>query len=117
MRTPSTVVYTISRLILTCITVLNLEVDTPMRVTHLWRGPFGNISPNTSHPTVYNVTRIGQVYRSTILFSSGARTSDSGTYYCTASTHSASPSPYIVSSDSVSISTTISIGKGVLEGL
>ena len=111
VHTPSTSVYTTTLLNLTCITMLNPEVDTPMTVTHSWRGPSGNISRYGSHPRVYSVTRARQVYRSTILFSSGMRSSDSGTYYCTASTSSTSSSSYIVTSGSVQASTRISVGK------
>ena len=110
-RTPSTGVHTgtSTRLNLTCITVMSPEVDTPMTVTHSWRGPSGSISRYSSRPTVYNVTQAGQMYWSSILFSSGMRTSDSGTYYCTSSTSSASS--YIVTSGSVAASTNITVGK------
>ena len=108
VRTPSTGVYTTTPLNLTCITELDPEVDTPMTVIHSWRGPSGSILPNSNHPTLYNVTRVGQVYRSTILFSSDIRSSDSGTYYCTAYTRSASS--YIVPSGAVHASTQISAG-------
>jgi len=115
VRTPSTGVYTTTYLNLTCITTMNPEVDTPMTVTHSWRGPSGSISPygRRSRPRVYSVTRVGQVYRSTILFSSGMRSSDSGYYYCTANTRSASSSSYIVASGSVQASTSFSVGKGI----
>ena len=111
VRTPSTGVYPTTLLNLTCITELNSGVDTPMTVTHTWQGPSGSIFPNSSHPTVYSVVRVGQVYRSTILFSSGMRSSDSGTYYCTADTSSTLSSSYIVTSGSLLASTNISVGK------
>jgi len=95
---------------------MNPEVDTLMTVIHSWRGPSGSISRYGSRPSVYSVTRVGQTYKSTILFSSGMRSSDSGTYYCSASTNSTSSTPYIVSSDSVTTSW-ISVGKGILEEL
>jgi len=116
IRAPSTGVYLTTLLNLTCITVLDPEVDTPMTVNHSWQGPSGSISHYSSHPRVYSVVQVGQVYRSTILFSSGMRSSDSGTYYCTASTNSTSSTPYIVYSDSVTTSR-ISVGKGILEEL
>ena len=112
VRTPSTTVYTTTLLNFTCITMLNPEVDTPMTVTHSWRGPSGSISRYGSRPRVYSVVRVGQVYRSTILFSSGMRSSDSGSYYCTASTRSTSSSSYILTSGSVQASTYVSVGKG-----
>ena len=108
-RTPSTGVHTSTRLNLTCITVLSPEVDTPMTVMHTWRGPSGSISLHSSRPTVSNVTQDGQMYWSSILFSSGMRASDSGTYYCTSSTSSASS--YVVTSGSVAASTSITVGK------
>ena len=106
IQTPSTGVYTTTLLNLTYITVLNPEVDTPMTVTHSWRGPSGSISGSrfSSRPRVYSVTRVGQVYSSSIVFSSGMRSSDSGTYYCTASTRSASSSSYVLTSGSCSAS-------------
>ena len=100
--------YTSTRLNLTCITVLNPAVDTPMTVTHTWQGPSGSISHYSSHPSVYSVVRVGQEYRSTILFSSGLQSSDSGTYLCTSFTSS---SPYIVPSGSTQVSTHIYVGK------
>ena len=108
-RTPSTGVYTTTRLKLTCITVLRRGVDTPVTVTHTWRGPSGSISRYSSRPRVSNITQVGQVYRSSIIFSSGMRASDSGSYSCTSSTSSASP--YIVTSGSVAASTSITVGK------
>ena len=111
IHTPSTGVYTTTRLNLTCITVLNTRVDTPVTVTHTWRGPSGSISRYSSRPTVSSVTRAGQVYWSSIFFSSGMRTSDSGTYYCTSSTSSSSSSSYIVTSGSVAASTSVAVGK------
>ena len=108
-QTPSTGVYTSTRLNLTCITVMNTEVDTPVTVTHSWQGPSGSISRYSSRPTIYNVTQVGQVYWSSIFFSSGVRTSDSGTYTCTSSTSSAST--YIATSGSVAASTSVSVGK------
>ena len=110
INTPSTGVHTTTRLNLTCITVLNTRVDTPVTVTHTWRGPSGSISRYSSRPTVSSVTRAGQVYWSSIFFSSGMRASDSGTYYCTSSTSSSSSS-YIVTSGSVVASTSVSVGK------
>ena len=110
-RTPFTDVYPSTRLNLTCITELNSEVDTPVTVTHSWQGPSGSISRYSSQPTVSNVTRAGQVYWSSIFFSSGMRASDSGTYYCTSSTSSSSSSSYIVTSGSVVASTSVSVGK------
>ena len=109
INTPSTGVHTTTRLNLTCITVLNTRVDTPVTVTHTWRGPSGSISRYSSRPTVSSVTRAGQVYWSSIFFSSGMRTSDSGTYYCTSSTSSASS--YIATSGSVAVSTSVAVGK------
>ena len=109
-RIPSTGVYPSTRLNLTCITVMNTEVDTPVTVTHTWRGPSGSISRYSSCPRVYNVTRAGQVYWSSIIFSSGVQTSDSGSYYCTSSTRSASS--HIVTSGSVVASTSVTVGKG-----
>ena len=113
VRIPSTTVYSTTLFNLTCITVLNPEVDTPVIVMHTWQGPSGNIniSQYSSHPSVYNVTQVGQVYMSTILFSSGMRSSDSGTYYCTADTTSTSPSPYIAISGPVQTSKHVSVGK------
>ena len=108
-RIPSTSVYTTTRLNLTCITVMNTAVDTPLTVTHTWRGPSGSISRYSSRPTVSSVTRAGQVYWSSIFFSSGMRASDSGTYYCTSSTSSASS--YVVTSGSVQASTSVSVGE------
>ena len=108
-RTPSTGVHTSTRLNLTCITVMNPEVDTSMTVTHTWRGPSGSISRYSSRPTVSSVTRAGQMYWSSITFSSGMRASDSGTYYCTSSTSSASS--YITTSGSVAASTRFTVGK------
>ena len=109
-RTPSTRVYTTTRLNLTCITVMRAEVDTPVTVTHSWRGPSGSISRYSSRPTVSNTTRVGQVYWSSIFFSSGMRASDSGTYYCISRTSSASS--YIVTSGSASaVPTYVSVGK------
>lgn len=111
-QTPSTVIYTTTRLNLTCITVLNPDVDTPMIVTHTWRGPSGNISPYSSRPIVYNVTQVGQVYWSSIFFSSGILSSDSGTTYsCTSNTNSTSSSSHIVASGPVVASTRITVGK------
>ena len=112
VQTPSTGVYPTTLLNLTCITVLDPEVDTPMAVTHSWRGPSGSIFPYSSHPSVYNVTQVGQVYRSTILFSSGMRSSDSGTYSCKVNTSSISSSSYVMTRGSVIASTNISVGKG-----
>ena len=112
VRTPSTGVNTTTLLNLTCITVMIAEVNTPMTVIHSWRGPSGSIFPNSSHPSVYNVTRDGKVYRSTILFSSGMQTSDSGTYYCTADISSASS--YIVTNSAVQASTHVAVGKSIL---
>ena len=109
IRTPSTAVHISTLLNLTCITVLSPEVDTPMTVTHTWRGPSGSISRYSSRPTVYNVTQDGQVYWSSIYFSSGIRTSDSGSYSCTSSTNSASS--YIATSGPVAASTSITVGK------
>ena len=109
--TPSTGIYTTTRLSLTCITVMSAEVDTPVTVTHSWRGPSGNISHYSSRLSVSNVTRVRQEYWSSIFFSSGIRTSDSGTYYCTSSTSSASS--HIVTSGSVAASTTLTVGKQV----
>ena len=109
-RTPSTV-HTTTLLNLTCITVMTAEVDTPMTVTHFWRGVFGNISRYSSRLSVSNVTRVRQEYWSNLFFSSGIRASDSGTYYCTSNTHSASS--HIVTSGSVVASTTITVGKQV----
>ena len=109
-RTPSTGVYTSTRLNLTCITELNTRVDTPVTVTHSWRGPSGSISRYSSRPTVSNVTQDGQVYWSSIIFGSGMQASDSGTYYCTSNTSSSSSS-YIVTSGSVAASTSITVGK------
>ena len=108
-HTPSTGVDTSTRLNLTCITMLNPEVDTPMTVTHTWRGPSGSISPYSSRPRVSSITQTGQVYWSSILFSSGVRTSDSGNYSCTSSTSSVST--YIVTSGSVAASTSFTVGK------
>jgi len=108
VRTPSTGLYTTTRLNLTCITVLNPAVDTPMTVIHTWQGPSGSISHYSSHPSVYSVVRVGQEYRSTILFSSGLQSSDSGTYLCISFTSS---SPYIVPSGSTQVSTHIYVGK------
>ena len=108
-HTPSTSVYPTTRLNLTCITELNTRVDTPVTVTHTWRGPSGSISRYSSRPTVSSVTQTGQVYWSSIFFSSGMRASDSGTYYCTSSTSSASS--YIATSGSVQASTSITVGK------
>ena len=117
-QTPSTVIYTTTRLNLTCITVLSPEVDTPVTVTHTWRGPSGNISPYSSRPRVYNVTQDGQVYWSSIYFSSGILSSDSGaTYSCTSNTNSTSSSLYVVTSGPVVASTRITVGKkGVIIG-
>ena len=109
-HTPSTSVYPTTRLNLTCITELNTRVDTPVTVTHTWRGPSGSISRYSSRPTVSSVTQAGQVYWSSIFFSSGMRASDSGNYYCTSNTSSSSSS-YIVTSGSVAASTSITIGK------
>ena len=114
VRIPSTTVYTTTHLNLTCITLLNSAVDTPMTVTHSWRGPSGSISRHSSRPRVYSVVRVGQEYRSTILFSSSMRSSDSGTYYCSASIRSTSSSSYIVTSGSVQSSRYISVGKGIV---
>jgi len=114
VRIPSTTVYTTTHLNLTCITLLNSAVDTPMTVTHSWRGPSGSISRYSSRPSVYSVVRVGQEYRSTILFSSGMRSSDSGSYYCSASIHSTSSSSYIATSGSVQSSRYISVGKGIV---
>ena len=111
INAPSMFVYTADHLNLTCTTVLEPVVDTPVIVTHSWQGPSGSISPYSSHSTVYNVTRIGQVYESTVIFSSGVKASDGGSYYCTANISSNSSSSYIVSSDSVLASTNISVGK------
>ena len=109
-RTPSSGVYTTTRLNLTCITMLSREVDTPMTVTHTWRGPSGSISPYSSRPRVSNVTQTGQVYWSSIYFSSGIRASDSGNYFCISNTTSASS--YIVTSGSVlGVVTYVSVGK------
>ena len=109
-RTPSTGVYTTTRLNLTCITVLSPEVDTPMTVTHTWRGPSGSISPYSSRPTVSNVTQAGHLYWSSIFFSSGMRASDSGNYFCVFNASSASP--YIVTSGSeLGVVTYVSVGK------
>ena len=105
-------VYTTTHLNLTCITKLRSAVDTPMTVTHSWRGPSGSISRYGSRPRVYDVVRVGQVYRSTILFSSGMRSSDSGTYYCSASIRTSSS--YIVTSGSVQTSDRIRLGKGIV---
>ena len=91
---------------------MNTAVDTPVTVTHTWRGPSESISRYSSRPTVSSVTRAGQVYWSSILFSSGMRASDSGTYYCTSSTSSSSS--YIVTSGSVVTSTSITVGKEVV---
>ena len=113
VRIPSTTVYTTTQLNLTCITLLNSAVDTPMTLTHSWRGPSGSISRYSSRPSVYSVVRVGQEYRSTILFSSSMRSSDSGTYYCSASIRSTSSSSYIVTSRSVQASSSISVGKGI----
>ena len=107
--TPSTGIYTTTRLNLTCITVMSAEVDTPVTVTHSWRGPSGNISRYSSRLSVSNVTRFRQEYWSSIFFSSGMRYSDSGTYYCTSSTSSASS--YIVTNGSVAASTSVTVGK------
>ena len=109
IRTPSTGVLTSTHLNLTCIAVMNTAVDTPVTVAHTWQGPSGNISHYSSRPTVSSVTQAGQVYWSSIFFSSGMRASDSGTYYCTSSTSSASS--YIVTSGSVAASTSITMGK------
>ena len=112
IRTPSTGVHISTLLNLTCITVLNPEVDTPMTVTHSWRGPSGSISRYSSRPTVSNVTQDGQVYWSSIYFSSGILSSDSGaTYSCTSNTNSTSSSSYIVTSGPVIASTRITVGK------
>ena len=109
-HTPSTGVHTSTRLNLTCITMLSREVDTPMTVTHTWRGPSGNISPYSSRLRVFNVTQDGQVYWSSIYFSSGIRASDSGSYFCISNTTSASS--YIVTSGSVlGVVTYVSVGK------
>ena len=108
-RTPSTGVYPTTRLNLTCITVMNPEVDTPMTVTHSWRGPSGSIPRYSSRPSISSVTRVRQEYRSSLFFSFGIRASDSGTYYCTSSTLSASS--YVVTSGSVAASTSITVGK------
>ena len=108
-RTPSTGVYPSTLLNLTCITELSPEVDTPMTVTHSWRGPSGSISRYSSRLSVTTVTRVGQEYWSSLFFSSGIRASDSGNYSCTSNTHSASS--YIVTSGSVAASTTITVGK------
>ena len=95
--------------------MLNPEVDTPLTVTHSWRGPSGIISRYSHHPIVYSVTQVGQVYRSTILFSSGLTYSDIGTYSCTANLSSTS-SPDIVTSGPVLASTQVPkpVGKGKL---
>ena len=109
INTPSTGVHTTTRLNLTCITVLNTRVDTPVTVTHTWRGPSGSISRYSSRLSVSSVTRVRQEYWSSLFFSSGIRASDSGTYYCRSNTHSASS--YIVTSGSVRASTRITVGK------
>ena len=111
IRAPSTGIYTTTRLNLTCITVMSAEVDTPVTVTHSWRGPSGNISRYSSRLSVSNVTRVRQEYWSSLFFSSGIRASDAGTYSCTSNTHSTSS--YIVTSGSVAASTTITVGKQV----
>ena len=98
-RTPSTAVLTTTRLNLTCITELRRWVDTPMIVTHSWKGPSGNISHSSSHPRVSNVTQVGRFHWSSIFFSSGMRASDSGIYICIVSISSVSP--YIAASDYV----------------
>ena len=109
-HTPSTGVYTTTRLNLTCITVLRRGVDTPMNVTHTWRGPSGSISRYSSRPRVYNVTQVGQEYWSSIFFSSGMRASDSGNYFCISNTSSASS--YIVTSRlALGVVTYVSVGK------
>ena len=110
-RTPSTGVYTTTRLRLTCITVMSAEVDTPVTVTHSWQGPSGSISRYSSRLSVSNVTRVRQEYWSSIFFSSGIQASDSGNYSCTSNTHSTSS--YIVTSGSVVASTIITVGKQV----
>ena len=111
-QTPSTVIYTTTRLNLTCITELRRWVDTPMIVTHSWEGPSGNISHSSSHPRVSNVTQVGQVYWSSIFFSSGMRASDSGNYICIVSISSVSP--YIAASGHVAgFATYFSVGKEV----
>ena len=110
-RTPSTGVYTSTLLNLNCITVMNPEVDTPMTVTHSWRGPFGNISRYSSRSSISSVIQVRQEYWSNLFFSSGMRASDSGTYYCTSSTSLSSSSSYIVTSGSVAASTSITVGK------
>jgi len=111
-RTPSTAVLTTTRLNLTCITELRRWVDTPMIVTHSWKGPSGNISHSSSHPRVSNVTQVGQVYWSSIFFSSGMRASDSGIYICIVSISSVSP--YIAASGYVAgFATYLSVGKEV----
>ena len=109
IRAPSTGVLTSTLLNLTCITVMSAEVDTPVTVTHSWRGPSGSISRYSSRLSVSNVTRFRQEYWSSIFFSSGMRYSDSGTYYCTSSTSSASS--YIVTNGSVAASTSVTVGK------
>ena len=111
VRAPSTGVYTTTLLNLTCITMLNPEVDTPMTVTHSWRGPSGSIFPNSSRITVTSA-QIGQIFKSSILFHSGVPPSDAGSYYCTANTSSALTSSYILTSGQVLASTDISVGKG-----
>ena len=108
-RTPSSGVYTTTRLNLTCITVMTAEVDTPMTVTNSWRGPSGSISRYSSHPTVSSITQLGELYQSSIFFSSGMRASDAGTYSCTSSTLSASS--YVVTSGSVVASAYVPVGK------
>ena len=106
-----TVVYTTAHLNLTCITVLNPEVDTPMTVTHTWRGPSGSISSNSSRITV-STAIVGQIYSSYIFFHSGIQSSDAGSYYCTANASSTLSSSYIVASGPVLASRHISVGKG-----
>ena len=106
-----TVVYTTDHLNLTCITVLNPEVDTPMTVTHSWRGPSGSISSNSSRITVSTAV-VGQIYSSYIFFHSGIQSSDAGSYYCTANASSTLSSSYIVASGPVLASRHISVSKG-----
>ena len=108
-RSPNTTVFTSDQLTLTCTTVLSSCVDTPIQVTHNWRGPSGVVTTGGNR-TISRVTGSNLQYSSTLSFSS-LHSSDSGTYTCTSTVNPDSLSVFVVPSPIRSISISFNTGQ------
>ena len=110
VRSPSAqTVSTSDQLSLTCITNINPSVDTPIQVTHDWKGPSGVITTGSGR-TISAVVGSNLQYNSTLIFNS-LRSSDSGTYICTSTVNPDSLSVFVTSSAITTSSTSFNAGN------